>query len=441
MNNSGLFADLHALTTLRTCFELGFEENAVFSLFVRRLPPERNYLVACGLDVLLNALQNLRFEGDDIAALAALGFPQSFLDRLATFRFEGDVHAMPEGTPFFANEPILEVVAPIGQAQLVEALVLNQVGFQTLVASKAARIVGAAEGRPIQDFGASYAHGIDAALNGARAAHIGGMESTSNLLAASTHGIPAANAMSDSLVLAFPNETEAFPSFLRRYPEAALVVDTYDTMRGVRKIIALSRELRGAGGITAIRIDSGDLLDLSRRARNLLDGAALSDIRVVASGGLDEHVIEALLSQGAPIDSFAVDLVSADAPMLELAYQLAGIAGEGRVKLSVGKRNLPGRKQVFRTFAGGEAYEDTVGGAEESLAGEPLLVEVMRGGRRIGEPESLATIRARCMAEVARLPTGLKVLAPAERPYSVEISPVLLELERQTREKSAHSSL
>ncbi len=441
MNRLGSFADLPALTTLRTCRELQLEAGAVFSLFVRRLPPERNYLVACGLDLLLAALEGFCFEADDIAALAMQGLPPPFLDWLAAFQFDGDVHAMPEGTPFFANEPILEVVAPAGQAHLVETLILNQIGFQTLVASKAARIVGAAEGRPVHDFGGRYAPGLDAALKGARAAHIGGMESTSHLLAGRTYGIPLANAMTDSFVLASPNETEAFPAFLRRYPDAAILVDTYDTMRGVRKVVALARELRGAAGIAAIRIDSGDLLDLSRRARNVLDGAALNNIRIVASGGLDEYLIEALVAQGAPVDSFAVDLVSSGAPVLELAYQLTELAGEGRVKLSAGKRNLPGRKQVFRTFAGDGAYEDTVALAGESLAGTPLLAEVMRGGRRVGEPESLATIRARCKAELARLPASLKALAPVERPYPVEISPALLELERMTREKAAHASL
>jgi len=441
MKYPGLLADLHTLTTLRTCCELDLEADAVFSLFVRRLPPERNYLVACGLDLLLTALENFRFDADDIAALAALGLPQSFLNWLAAFRFEGDVHAIPEGMPFFANEPILEVVAPIGQAQLVETLILNQIGFQTLVASKAARIVGAAEGRPVLDFGGRHAHGIDAAVKGARAAHIGGMESTSNVLAGRTYGIPVANAMTDSFVLASPNETEAFPAFLRRYPDAAILVDTYDAMRGVRKVVALARELRGAAQIAAIRIDSGDILDLSRRARNVLDGAALNDIRIVASGGLDEYAVEALVAQSAPIDSFAVDLVSAGAPVLELAYQLTELAGEGRAKLSAGKRNLPGRKQAFRTFADDEAYEDTVALAGESLAGTPLLTEVMRGGRRVGQPESLAAIRARCKAELTRLPAALKTLAPAERPYPVEISPALAELERVTREKAAHASL
>lgn len=441
MTNPGFFADLDALTTLRICQDLGFEGDAVFSLFARRLPPERNYLIACGLDLLLAALEDFRFEAEDIAAFSALGMPRSFLDRLAEFRFEGDVHAMPEGTPFFANEPILEVVAPIGQAQLVESLILNQIGFQTLVASKAARIVGAAEGRPVLDFGGRHAHGIDAALKGARAAHIGGMQSTSNVLAGRTYGIALANAMSDSLVLAFPNETEAFPAFLRRYPDAALLVDTYEAMRGVRKVVALSRELRGAAGIAAIRIDSGDYLQLSRRARNILDDGVLNETRIVASGWLDEYLIEALVAQAAPIDSFAVDLVSAGAPVLDLAYQLTELAGESRVRLAVGKRNLPGRKQVFRTFADDEAYADIVGLAGEPLAGTPLLAEVMRDGKRVGEPEPLAAIRTRCKAETARLPAALKVLAQAERPYPVEISPALLELERVTREKAAHSSL
>jgi nicotinate phosphoribosyltransferase len=251
-----------------------------------------------------------------------------------------------------------------------------------------------------------------------------------------------ANAMAPSLVLALSGEAEAFRAFAQHHPDAPIIVDTYDTMRGVRKAISLARDLRDPMKIAAIRIDSGDLLEFSRRARNLLNGATLDDIKIMGSGGLNEHDIEALIAQGAPIDAFAVDgdlLVSADAPALELAYQLTEFAGEGRVRLSAGKRTLPGRKQVFRTVAGDEAYEDVIGRFDEALPGRPLLTEVMRGGRRVGEREPLTAIRDRCKSELGGLPVELRALAPAERAYPVEVSAALRQLEHEIREKHVHS--
>lgn len=422
-----LFTDLYELTMLRAYWELGLEATAVFSLFVRRLPPERNFLVACGLDDLVAKIETLRFGVDDIAYLRAQGFPEEFLARLAGFRFEGDIYGVAEGTPVFANEPILEVVASIGQAQLLETLVINQVGFQTLIASKAARVAGAAEGRGVVDFGSRRAHGIDAGVSGARAAFVGGVEATSNVLAGKTFGIPIAGTMAHSFVQVFADEMEAFRAFAKVFPDTVLLVDTYDTAEGVEKVIALARELGPDFGVRAIRIDSGDLAALSKQARTLLDRAGLERVGIFASGGLDEWRIAALIGDGAPIDGFGVGtdmIVSADAPALDIVYKLTEFAGEGRIKLSAGKQTLPGRKQVFRTFVNGTAAGDVIGRAGEQLPGTPLLAPVMKDGRRVRPADPLADVQRRCRKEIAGLPRDLRALAD-RTPYPVVISPAL----------------
>lgn len=433
----GLFTDLYELAMLRAYWELGHDDEAVFSLFIRRLPPARNFLVACGVGDLLDQLESLRFDKADLAYLSTRGFPDSFLDRLAGFRFTGDVNALPEGTPFFANEPILEVIAPISEAQLIETLILNQVGFGTLIASKAARIVAAAQGRTVIDFGGRRAHGIDAAIKGARAAYVAGAAATSNVEAGRVYGIPIAGTMAHSFVESFANEAEAFCAFIRVHPETVLLVDTYDTVAGVKRVIALARELGDRGKVRAVRLDSGDLAKLSKEARKLLDEAGLRHIGILASGGLNEAEIEALLAAGAPIDSFGVGtdlVVSTDAPAFDIAYKLTEYAGEGRMKFSTGKRTLPGRKQVFRRFENGVAQGDIIARGGETLAGSALLVPAMKAGMRLAS-EPLEKVRARCMAEVARLPAPLRALEHADPPYPVEVSPALADFERETFER------
>lgn len=432
----GLFTDFYELTMLRAYHALGMRETAVFSLFVRRLPPRRNYLVACGIDAVLDALATLRFADADIAYLAEQGFPPDFLDWLAGFRFRGDVHAVAEGTPVFANEPILEVVAPIAEAQLVETLVINQVGFATMVASKAARVVEAAAGRPVIDFGGRRAHGLDAALKAARAAYVAGAVSTSSVLAGKAFGIPVAGTMAHSFIQAFGDEAEAFRAFASVYPETVLLVDTYDTLAGVEKVIALARALGPDFKVRAVRLDSGDLAALAKAARGRLDEAGLSEVGIFVSGGLDEGKVHDLLAAGAPIDGFGVGtdlVVSADAPSLDIAYKLTEYAGAGRVKLAEGKHSLPGRKQVFRGISSGSAAGDVIARHDETLPGTPLLEPVMRGGERLHPPEPVATIRARCLHEIARLPAPLRAPAPADPPYPVTISPALQADETRAR--------
>lgn len=437
-----LFTDLYELTMLEAYMGERMDEEAVFSLFVRRLPAERNFLLTCGLDTVLSYLETLRFTDDDIAYVASLGrFSAGFLDWLRAFRFTGDVYAVPEGTPVFANEPILEVVAPIAQGQLIETLVMNQIHLQTVLASKAARVVAAARGRPVIDFGARRMHGIDAALKAARAFSIGGVAATSNVLAGKRYGLPVAGTMAHSYIQAHEDEAAAFRAFARLYPETVILVDTYDTLAGVRKVIEL---VRGSGGdirVGAIRLDSGDLVALSREARRLLDDAGLQSVRIFASGGLDEHAIAQIVASGAPIDSFGVGTkmgVSSDAPDLDIAYKLAEYAGKGRLKLSTAKPILPGRKQVFRVEAEAVALRDVIGRWTESLPAVPLLRAVMRNGVRLpAAQETLNESRQRAEREVACLPLRLRALEPANPPYPVEVSKALLDY-RQEVEKAVH---
>jgi nicotinate phosphoribosyltransferase len=428
--NLALFTDLYELTMLQAYFEDGMTEEAVFSLFVRRLPPERNFFLACGIEDALRYLENLRFNDDDIAYLESLEqFEKPFLDRVGDFRFTGDVWAVPEGTPVFANEPIVEVSAPIGEAQIAETFIMNQVHLQTVLASKAARVVAAAQGRSVIDFGPRRMHGTDAAIKAARAFHVAGVDATSNVLAGKVYGVPVAGTMAHSFIQAHENELAAFRAFARIYPATVLLVDTYDTLAGVEKVIALARELGDAFKVRAIRLDSGDLVALAKEARSMLDGAGLSGVGVFASGGLDENEIARLLAAGAPIDGFGVGTamgVSADVPGLDIAYKLCAYGGEGRLKLSAGKPILPGRKQVFRSEKAGRAVGDVIARADEDLPGRPLLKRVMKGGKALwDEVGDLETARARAKAEIAVLPDAVRGIKTADPPYPVAVSAAL----------------
>jgi nicotinate phosphoribosyltransferase len=436
---SGLFTDLYELTMLEAYRALGMRKDAVFSLFVRKLPPGRNFLVACGLEDLLREIEGFRFEDEDLEYLHATGkFSPRFIDRLRSFRFTGAIHAVPEGTPVFPQEPLLEVVGPIGEAQILETLVLNQVGFQTIIASKAARIVEAAAGRPVIDFGARRAHGLDAAIKGARAGYIAGVEATSMVEAGRRYGIPVAGTVAHSFVQAFPDEAKAFSAFAAVFPNTTLLVDTYDTRQGVKEVVELAHRQGSDFTVKAVRLDSGDLLELSRTARQLLDEGGLRDVRIVASSGLDEYKIAALLEAGAPIDAFGVGTemsVAADAPALDIAYKLTEYDGQGRIKLSSGKRSLPGRKQVFRVLRDGAAERDTLGTWEETLPGRPLLETVMSEGQRLSKAPPLEDLRARTKRLLAELPPRLRELKNADPPYPVEISKRLADAERAARDR------
>ncbi|MDX1530222.1 MAG: nicotinate phosphoribosyltransferase [Rhodothermales bacterium] len=423
---SALATDLYQLTMMQAYAAEGLTADATFSLFVRRLPPERNVLLACGLGPALDYLEALHFTDADLRYLAGLdAFTSGFLDGLRDFRFTGSVRALPEGTPCFALEPLLEVTAPLPEAQLVETFLLNQLTFGTLAASKASRVVAAARGRAVVDFGMRRTHGTDAAVKAARAFAVAGVTATSNVAAGRAYDLPVAGTMAHSYVEAHASEMDAFRAFARLYPETTLLVDTYDTLEGVENVIRLAGEVGDAFRVRAIRLDSGDLAALAGDARRRLDAAGLTGVQIFASGGLDEWEVQDLLAQHAPIDGFGVGTrmgTSADAPTLETVYKLAAYAGSGRMKLSERKATLPGPKQVFRRYEGGTAAGDTIGLADEALDGEPLLVEVMRDGARTDAGrESLDTMRARAERERARLPERLLRLEPVE-PYPVTVS-------------------
>ncbi len=424
-SNVALLTDLYELTMAQAYLAEGLSGPATFSLFARRLPRGRNYLVAAGLDDALRTLEALRFEGEALEWLRSLRlFDERLVAWLASFRFSGDVEAMPEGTPLFAGEPLLEVTAPIAEAQLVETLVMNQVHLQTLAASKAARVVAAARGRTVVDFGARRMHGADAAVKVARAAYLAGCDSTSNVLAGHLYGIPIAGTMAHSWVQAHATEIEAFRAFARTWPRTVLLVDTYDTLAGVREVVRLARELGPDFHVQAVRLDSGDLLELSRAARRILDEAGLARVGIFASGGLDERAVDGLVRAGAPIGGFGVGTsmgVSDDAPALDVAYKLVCYEGQARLKLSTGKELWPGPKQVFRMEHGGKAEGDVLARRGEELPGRPLLVPVMCAGRRLPAP-TLAEARQHARRERERLPDRLLSLEPADPPYRVEPS-------------------
>lgn len=428
--SAALLTDLYELTMLEAYFEERMEEVAVFSLFVRRLPDRRNYLLACGLDDVLAFLETLHFDEPALAYLESLGrFSDRFLRHLERLRFTGDVYAVAEGTPVFADEPLLEIEAPIAEAQLVETFVMNQMHLQTVLASKAARVVRAAAGRQVVDFGLRRMHGIDAGLKAARAFHIAGVDATSNVAAGQAYGLRVAGTIAHSYIQAHDDEQEAFRAFSRLYPDTVLLVDTYDTMAGVRKVVDLAAELGPEFRVSGVRLDSGDLAALSTAARRILDAAGLRRVTIFASGGLNEDEIDRLVTVGSPIDGFGVGTdmgVSRDVPSLDIAYKLVEYAGLVRTKLSTGKELLPGRKQIFRVERDGTAEHDVLGRRDETLAGRPLLQHVMAGGRRL--PAGRVTLdqaRARAGDELGRLPAGVRALPPADPPYAVRLSRAL----------------
>ncbi len=434
----GLFTDLYELTMLQAYLAEGMTDTAVFTLFVRRLPEHRNFLLACGLESVLASLEHLRFTDDDVAYLRSLKtFSEAFLTSLRGFAFTGDVMAVPEGTPVFANEPILEIVAPIREAQLVETLVMNQIHVQTVLASKGARVAAAARGKKVVDFGARRTHGIDAALKAARAFYIAGIDATSNVLAGKLFGIPVAGTMAHSYVQAHADECEAFRAFARTFPGTTLLVDTYDTLEGVRRVIETVKLAPDEIRIGAVRLDSGDLGALARETRTMLDAAGLQHVGIFASSGLDEWEIAKLLDAGAPIDGFGVGTgisVSDDAPALDIAYKLSEYAGEGRTKLSRHKPILPGRKQVFRQEKDGKAVGDVIARAGEQLPGRALLRPVMRGGRRTSDGrDDLQPIRRRAAEELAKLPAHVTWLEAADPPYQVRTSTALERYHQEVR--------
>ena len=432
LTQSPLLTDFYQLAMLDAYFAHGMTETAVFELFVRKLPGERNFLLAAGLEQALAYLERLQFAPEDLDWIERSGrFSPGFAARLGGLRFTGDVHALPEGTLCFAAEPILRVTAPLPEAQLVETRLLNLVHFETLVASKAARCVLAAPGKLLVDFGLRRAHGAEAGLLAARASHIAGFSGTATAMAAPELGIPVFGTMAHSFVQAHDDEAAAFEHFAACHPRGTtLLLDTYDTERAAHKVVALASALAARGiRIGGVRLDSGDLAGLAASVRGILDAGGLTAVTLFASGNLDEYRLRELVCAGAPIDGFGIGsslVTSADAPFLDAVYKLQEYAGVPRRKRSPGKATWPGRKQVFRNLdAGGRLGHDVVTVEGDAQPGAPLLVPVMRGGRRLHAAEGLAAIRARAAAELARLPEPLRGLDPAPVAYRVEIAPAL----------------
>ncbi len=441
----GLFTDLYELRMLQGYWHAGMERRATFSLSFRALPPRRNFVLACGQGELLALIEQLHFDDAALAALRQLGgFGEGFLDWLGGFRFSGDIYAVPEGTPLFAGEPLLEVEATIAEAQLLESLLMNHIHLQSLLASKAARFVLAANGRGVIDFGLRRMHGSDAALRAVRAYWIAGLDGTSNVLGGLRYGVPVLGTMAHSYVQAHHSEAEAFRHFARLYPGSVLLVDTYDALEGVRCAIRLAAELGDDFRLGGVRLDSGDLLRLAREARRLLDNAGLQQAKIIASGGLDEYRIAELVAAQAPIDSFGIGSAlgtSSDAPFIDFAYKLTEYDGRGRTKLSPGKVILPGRKQLYRHYKNGVFSHDRLCARDEAGDGEALLQPVMRGGRQLDPAVAdIGLARERCGAALARLPPALRVLDTATVAAELQVSEQLQRAAEQARRSACQSS-
>jgi nicotinate phosphoribosyltransferase len=425
MRHQALFTDLYELTMAQAYFAEGMNQSAVFELAFRKLPPNRSFIVASGYADVLDFLCSLQFSKEEIKYLRGRReFSDEFLNALSRLRFTGDVYAVPEGTLVFPNEPLLQVVAPIMEGQLIETFVLYQIHFQSIAATKAARVVASAQGRPVIDFGSRRSHGTDAALKVARATYLAGGAGTSNVLAGKLYGIPAFGTMAHSYIQAHDEERSAFESFAAIYPETTLLVDTYDTLAGVRKVVDLRNKLGDQFRIRWIRLDSGDLGTLALEARKMLDEAGLQNVRIFASSGLDEYQIQELIQSGAPIDAFGVGTklaVVADAPELDMAYKLVEYGGKGRLKLSTRKLLYPGRKQIFRQTENERIAGDVIGRFDEPLGGEKLLRPIVLRGQPTGRIE-LSESRSHLERQLSKLPDHLRGLPPLPPPYSVRFS-------------------
>ena len=422
-----LATDLYQLEMIDAYLAEGLTRPASFEFFVRALPPRRDFLIAAGLEQAIEFLLGLRFSDEELARLAALGrFSARLLDWLQQVRFTGDVDALDEGTLAFPNEPLFRVTAPLPEAQLVETQLVNAVHFQTVIASKAARLVRAARGRPLYEFGLRRAHGLEAGLYAARAAWLTGFDGTSNVEAGLRFGIPLRGTLAHSYVQAHDDERAALAAFARAHPEGAvLLIDTYDVEAGARAAAAIAR---AGARVRGVRIDSGDLGAHARRVRAIFDEAGLRELKIFVSGGLDERALDALAD--APIAGYGVGTsltTSADAPTLDCAYKLVDYDGRPRRKRSEGKATWPGRKQIFRARDHrGRPIGDTITVAGDALPGEPLLRPMVRAGRRVAPAPSLDRIRARVAVELARAPAA---------PYPVALAPALRALARSLDEK------
>lgn len=428
--SSPLLADLYQFTMLQTYLEQDMNEIAVFELFVRKLPPGRNFMVAAGLEQVMEFLENLRFTPEELDWLATR-FPKYVITYLEQFRFDGDVHAMPEGTLFFPNEPILRITAKLPQAQLVESRIINLMHFETLIASKAARSVLVAPDKLLVDFGMRRAHGAEAGLLAARASYLAGFSGTATVLAGALYDIPVFGTMAHSFIQAHRDENEAFEHFARSHSDnAILLLDTYNTEAAADKIVKLAKKLKADNiNIKGVRLDSGDLAEHAKNVRQILNCGGLQNTTIFASGNLDEYKLHALLSDRAPIDGFGIGTAmdsSIDAPVLDCAYKLQEYAGEPRRKRSEGKATWPGKKQVYRHYAEYSRMVKDIIALEDNdpQQGEPLIQPFMRSGKRLYPNPSLHDLKNQTIANYQRLPASLTSLGPVPE-YPVVISNAL----------------
>ncbi|MGO9474878.1 MAG: nicotinate phosphoribosyltransferase [Rhodomicrobium sp.] len=435
---SALLTDLYQLNMMQAYLDHGKTGTAVFEFFMRHLPPNRGFLMAAGLEQALQYLESLRFSAAEIEWLSQTGrFRKNLLDYLSAFRFTGAVRAMPEGTIFFAGEPILRVTAPLPEAQLVETRLINLLHFETLIASKAARHVLLAPSKELVDFGLRRAHGGEAGLLAARASYIAGYAGTATVLAGELFGIPLYGTMAHSFIEAFGSEAGAFEAFARSRPQnLTILIDTYDTEAAARKVVALAKRLEPEGiPVGAVRLDSGDLITLSKAVRRILDEGGCQSTAIFASGSLDEAQLAAFRKSGAPIDGFGIGsslTTSSDRPALDCAYKLQEYDGIARRKRSPGKATWPGRKQVWRQYeADGKMARDVLSLETDNREGEALLEPAMQRGRRIGPSPALPGIRARAAYNLGRLPEALRSLDP-DAAYPVIIAEPLHDLAAET---------
>jgi nicotinate phosphoribosyltransferase len=431
---SPLLTDLYELNMVQAYLDHSEDGTAAFEFFVRRLPARRGFLLAAGLEDALAFLETMHYSAVDIDWLRSTGrFRDNLFDYLKDFRFTGDVHAIPEGSVCFPNEPLLRITAPLPQAQLIESRLINILHFQTLIASKAARMVLAAPGKILSDFGLRTAHGAEAGNFSARASYLAGFNSVANVLAGQRYGIPIVGTMAHSFIQVHGDEMMAFETFARARPEGVvLLIDTYDTEQGARKAVELAPRLKKDGiAIRGVRIDSGDLTAMSKKVRAILDAGGLNDTVILVSGGINEDVLQGMMKYGAPIDGFGIGVnlaASIDAPSLDCAYKLQEYRGTPKRKLSEGKQTWPGRKQVWRAYGSdGRMSGDILTLEGDKQSGDALIVEVMRGGKRVGPTPTLAQIREHAARDLARLPEPLRQLQQGVD-YLVAVAPALKAL-------------
>ena len=433
-----LFTDLYELTMAASYFDHQVFDTATFSLFIRDGYANRNYFVAAGLEQVLDELAAFQFSDPDISYLRSTGrFSENFLNYLSEIRFTGEVYAMPEGTIFFTNEPVMEVTAPIVEVQLIETFLLNTIGFQTMIASKAARCFHAAAGRPLIDFSLRRTQGQDAGIKVARSTFIAGFAATSNVLAGKIYGIPISGTMAHSYVSAFDNELEAFFAFADTFPDHSIfLIDTYDSVEGARHAAAVAKEMQKKGHtLIGVRLDSGDMTGLSREIRKIFDTAGLYDVKIYASSGFDEFKIARVISEGAAIDAFGVGTkvgVSADAPFVDVVYKMVRFKGRDVKKLSPGKVTLAGAKQVFRkSDQDGSYLEDIIGQRDEIIAeGKPLLEKVMENGNLLRPHPQLQMLQEKFKENFASLNDGYKSIQD-HKAYPVKLSTRLKNLQER----------